>query len=60
MIQENGRVADCTIVETSGVPVLDTQVCAMLTVRAKFEPARGRDGKPAKDSFTGGVIWRMP
>jgi TonB family protein len=60
LIGEDGRVADCTIVATSGVPALDSQACALLKTRAKFEPARGSDGKPAKDSAVGGIVWRMP
>jgi TonB family protein len=60
LIQEDGRVADCTIVETSGVPSLDSQACAMLKARAKFEPAQGNDGKPAKDALVGSIVWRMP
>jgi TonB family protein len=59
LVQEDGRVADCTIVATSGAAALDSQVCAMLKVRAKFEPARGIDGKPAKDATVGSVIWRI-
>lgn len=59
LIQEDGRVADCTIVATSGAAALDSQVCAMLKVRAKFEPARGHDGKPAKDATVGAVTWRI-
>jgi TonB family protein len=60
LIGEDGRVADCTIVETSGVPSLDSQACALLKTRAKFEPARGEDGKPAKDAVVGAIVWRMP
>jgi TonB family protein len=60
LIQEDGRVADCTLVETSGVPSLDAQACALLKIRAKFEPAIGIDGKPAKDSAVGSIVWRMP
>jgi TonB family protein len=59
LIGEDGRVADCTIVSTSGVPSLDTQACALLKTRAKFEPARDIEGKPAKDSTVGGIVWRM-
>ncbi|MET1112810.1 MAG: energy transducer TonB [Allosphingosinicella sp.] len=59
LIGEDGRVADCTIVSTSGVPSLDSQACALLKVRAKFEPALGLDGKPAKDSVVGAIVWRM-
>jgi TonB family protein len=59
LIQEDGRVADCTIVAPSGVAALDSQACAMLKARAKFEPARGHDGKPAKDATVGAVTWRI-
>lgn len=59
LIQEDGRVADCTIVETSGVASLDSQACAMLKVRAKFEPARDNDDKPAKDAVVGSIVWRI-
>ena len=60
LVGEDGRVADCTIVATSGVPSLDSQACALLKVRAKFEPALGVDGKPAKDSLVGAIVWRIP
>jgi TonB family protein len=59
LIGEDGRVADCTIVATSGVPSLDSQACALLKSRAKFEPARDHEGRPAKDSVVGGIVWRM-
>jgi TonB family protein len=59
LIGEDGRVADCTIVATSGVPSLDSQACALLKTRAKFEPARDHEDKPAKDSVVGGIVWRM-
>lgn len=59
LIREDGRVADCTIVETSGVPALDSQACATLMARARFEPARDKDGKPAKDAVVGAVNWRI-
>lgn len=58
LIGEGGQVADCTIVATSGVPSLDSQACALLKTRAKFEPARDHEGKPAKDSVVGGIVWR--
>ena len=59
LVGEDGRVADCTIVSTSGVPSLDSQACALLRIRARFEPARGNDGKPAKDALVGRIVWRM-
>lgn len=59
LIDETGRVADCTVIETSGVAALDSQVCATMKVRASFEPARGPDGKPAKDAITSRIIWKI-
>lgn len=60
LIDESGRVADCMVTETSGVPVLDAQSCALLHKRARFTPATGVDGKPTKDSATSRVRWEMP
>jgi TonB family protein len=59
LIDETGRVADCTVIETSGVATLDSQACATLKARARFEPARGPDGKPAKDAVTSRIIWKI-
>lgn len=58
LIQEDGRVADCTVTSTSGVPVLDSQVCALLKIRAKFRPALGGDGKPTRDSVVSSITFR--
>ncbi|MGS1015871.1 energy transducer TonB [Allosphingosinicella humi] len=60
LIDETGRLADCTVTATSHVPVLDAQSCALLIRRAKFQPAVGADGKPAKDSLVNRVQWIMP
>ena len=60
LIDEAGRVADCTVIETSGVAVLDAQTCAIIKRRAKFEPAVGPDEKPAKDAVMSRITWAMP
>ena len=59
LIDESGKVADCTVVETSGVAVLDTQSCAVLRARGKFDPGAGADGKPAKDVQVSKISWRL-
>lgn len=59
LIDEKGKVADCSVIETSGVAVLDAQSCALLKTRARFESALGADGKPAKDAVTAAIVWRM-
>jgi TonB family protein len=57
LIDEKGKVADCTVIETSGVAALDAQSCATIKARAQFVPAVDLDGKPAKDATTGKVTW---
>jgi TonB family protein len=59
LINEDGRVADCTIIETSGVAALDTQACALVRLRARFRPAADADGRPAKDAVRASIRWRM-
>jgi len=59
LVDEVGKVADCSVVETSGVAVLDAQSCAVMKERARFKPAVGKDGKPAKDSFIQRITWRL-
>ena len=58
LIDEAGKVADCTIIELSGLPVLDSQACGKMEQQAKFKPAIGTDGKPAKDGVFSRIIRR--
>ena len=60
LIDEKGEMADCMVVETSGVAVLDAQTCNKVKERGKFSPAIGQDGKPAKSVFETRVRWVMP
>jgi outer membrane biosynthesis protein TonB len=57
LIDETGRVADCMVAGTSGAAARDAQSCAILDTGAKFEPAIGPDGKPAKDAVTARIVW---
>lgn len=59
LIDETGRVADCSVIETSGVAVLDAQACVIVKTRAQFQPAIGPDGKPARDAITSRVVWNI-
>ncbi|MEA1013850.1 energy transducer TonB [Sphingosinicella sp. LY1275] len=59
LIDEKGRVADCTILETSGWAMLDGQSCAIIKARAIFTPARDASGKPVKDAVIRSVTWRL-
>ena len=59
LIDKTGKVADCSVIQTSGIASLDAQSCAILTKRARFTPAIGLDGKPARDAIIGRVRWVM-
>ena len=59
LIDEQGKVADCTVTETSGVASLDAQSCAIVKERARFKPAVGLDGKPSKSSYFQRINWRL-
>ena len=59
LIDEKGRVADCTLTKTSGVAVLDAQTCAVVRERARFKPALDSAGKARRDVGTTRVSWQL-
>lgn len=48
LIDETGKVADCSVTATSGVAALDGQSCAIVTLRSKLKPAMDQQGKPMR------------
>jgi protein TonB len=42
----DGRVSDCRIVQSSGLPTLDAQTCRLITERFRFRPSRDARGRP--------------
>ena len=59
LISEAGRIASCMVTETSGHASLDAQTCLILARRARFDPAIGLDGKPAKSATTARIHWKQ-
>lgn len=59
LIDEAGRVADCSIVKPSGVAILDVQSSAIVKERVRFTPAVGFDGRPARDIYVQQVTWAL-
>lgn len=59
-VGRNGAVAACRIVASSGSAVLDSTTCRLLTMRARFDPARDHKGKPVDDRVSGRIVWRLP
>jgi TonB family protein len=59
-VGKDGRVAACAVTASSGSTALDSTTCQLLTVRARFRPARDYEGKPTEDSVHGRIVWRLP
>ncbi|BAV64751.1 energy transducer TonB [Sphingobium cloacae] len=59
-IDGDGRVTSCTITSSTGHPDLDEATCRLLPKRARFKPAKGSDGQPMADTYTGRITWRLP
>ncbi|MEA3041923.1 MAG: periplasmic protein TonB, partial [Sphingomonadales bacterium] len=55
-----GRVVDCVVVQSSGHSALDTATCSLIQRRFRFRPAIGQDGKPASETRTQRIVWRLP
>lgn len=58
-IDDKGTVGKCTIESSSGSDVLDAQTCRVLSLRAKFEPARDRLGNPVPSEYHSRIVWRI-
>ena len=56
----DGRVQDCRIVGTSGHKGLDEATCKNVSKRARFEPARDRNGAKITGSYTNAIRWIIP
>ncbi len=59
LVDEQGKVADCTVIQTSGVAALDAQSCSVIKLGAKYKPAIGLDGKPAKSAAFQTISWKI-
>jgi TonB family C-terminal domain len=42
----DGRVSDCSVIQSSGLPDFDRATCARITARFRFRPARDLEGRP--------------
>lgn len=56
----DGRVTDCSVTSSSGHADLDAATCANVKRRARFEPAKDKDGNPTTGSYSNRVTWRIP
>ena len=59
-IAATGKVTGCRITSSTGHAELDEATCKLLERRARFEPARGRNGEPVAGTFNSSVRWVLP
>ncbi|MEO5597312.1 MAG: energy transducer TonB [Novosphingobium sp.] len=59
MVGVDGVPTSCKITLSSGFPDLDSAACNALMLRARFIPAKDRDGKPVAISYSRNVDWRV-
>jgi TonB family protein len=59
LIDEDGKVRDCSIETSSQIPTLDTMSCYVFQQRAEFAPATGKSGNPVKSGYTQQITWRI-
>ncbi|MEY4238262.1 MAG: hypothetical protein RL339_863 [Pseudomonadota bacterium] len=57
-IDEAGAVNDCFVLETTNPPEIGPHTCGLIKQRARFTPARDKDGKPVKDYYINRVFWK--
>lgn len=56
-IGPDGRVTDCVVMQSSGSALLDETTCRIMRERARFTPARDRDGNPISGTMESRVRW---
>ncbi|MCU0890686.1 MAG: energy transducer TonB, partial [Sandarakinorhabdus sp.] len=59
LVDAQGQVESCDIVESSGHAALDKGTCDLVARRARFVPARGVDGAPMAWSYRGRIKWML-
>lgn len=56
-IAESGRVTDCAVVQGSGSGAVDQALCAVMTSRSRWAPARDSLGRPVSTRLGYTAIW---
>lgn len=59
LVDEQGKVADCSVEQSAGAAGLDAMSCFKMQQKALFVPAVGMDGKPARGAVTQRITWRL-
>jgi len=56
----DGRATDCRVIGSSGNTILDDRSCKLLLKRARFAPAKRKDGTAALAPYFRTIRWQIP
>ena len=56
-VEANGRVSNCRITRSSGIPELDALTCRLMEQRFRFRPSTDRYGRPIPDEVDWDHDW---
>jgi len=59
-VSEKGCGISCAVTKSSGWPLLDEETCRLMVERARFNPARDKDGKPIPATWKSAFHWQLP
>jgi len=59
-VETNGRVTNCRVTHSSGVPELDALTCRLMVQRFRFRPSTDRYGRPIRDEVDWDHDWIAP
>jgi len=59
-INEQGRVENCSVVNSSGSPDLDDAACRLITRRGRYSPAKDENGNPTRSTDARTIRWQIP
>ena len=57
LVAPDGKPASCTVIQSSGLKMLDHRACSVAKARARFSPALGSDGRPVYGSYRSRIFW---
>jgi hypothetical protein len=57
LVGRNGRVLDCRITNSTGIPSLDAATCGAARRRLRWHPARDRGGQAVEAWAPGSFTW---